>query len=150
MPPPSDLGSDGRAALKRGVPIVILFSLPDCSYCEVVRRNYLVPLAQQGDQRGRPLVRELELTASAPIRGFKAELTSGKILAQRYQVKVAPTVVMLDSAGNLVAPPLAGGDVAGMYGAYLEAALDQAYTALGAKPAAVHTGDIATGQETKF
>jgi hypothetical protein len=125
-----DLGRDGRTALKRGVPIVILFSLPDCSYCAVVRRNYLVPLAQEGDPGRRPLVRELEMTATAPLRGFGNEAASGKTLAERYQVKVAPTVVMLDSAGNLAAPPLAGGDVAGMYGAYLDAALSQARTAL--------------------
>lgn len=126
LPAPVDLRSEARVAQARGVPIVILFSLPDCPYCEVVRRNYLVPLAKQGERRTRPLVRELELTATAPLRGFSNEATSGKILAERYQVKVAPTVVVLDSAGQLLAAPLAGGDVAGMYGAYLDGALEQA------------------------
>ncbi|HEX9172089.1 MAG TPA: thioredoxin [Telluria sp.] len=130
LPPATDLGRDGRTALARGVPIVILFSLPDCTYCAVVRRNYLVPLAQEGDPRSRPLVRELELNASAPLRGFGNEATSGKALAERYQIKVAPTVVMLDSDGNLAAPPLAGGDVSGMYGAYLDAALVEARSAV--------------------
>lgn len=96
----------------------------------MVRRNYLVPLAQEGDARSRPLVRELELTATAPLRGFGNESTSGTTLAERYRVKVAPTVVILDSAGKLAAAPLVGGDVAGMYGAYLDAALTEARAAL--------------------
>lgn len=131
LPAPVDLHSDARIAQERGVPIVIMFSLPDCPYCEVVRRNYLVPLAKQGERGTRPLVREVELTATAPLRGFKNEATSGKILAQRYQVKVAPTVIVLDSTGQLAADPLAGGDVAGMYGAYLDNALEQARATIG-------------------
>ncbi len=48
------------------------------------------------------------------------------MLAARYGLAVAPSVVMLDRDGKLLAAPLLGGDVAGMYGAYLDRALDEA------------------------
>jgi hypothetical protein len=130
----TDLARDGQVAAQRGVPIVILFSLPGCSYCEVVRRNYLLPLAHTGAAHLRPLVREVDMASVAPLRGFGQQASSGKILAHEYGVRVAPTVIVLDGRGKRLAPPLAGGDVAGMYGAYLDAALAAGRSALDTSP----------------
>lgn len=126
LPAPDDLGVDAALAAQRGRPLLVLFSLPDCAYCETVRRNYLLPLMRAGRAQERPVVRELEITGSARLIGFAGKRTSGSELASHYKVRFAPTVVLLDGAGRLLAPPLAGGDVAGMYGAYLDAALAEA------------------------
>jgi hypothetical protein len=126
------LQHDGREATQRGKAIVMLFSLPGCRYCEVVRRNYLAPLARQAGSADRYLVRELEMASKARLAGFHGERTSASALAQHYGVRVAPTVVLLDGAGNLLAPPLVGGDVSGMYGAYLDSALAEAAAKLAA------------------
>ena len=123
---PVDLRSDGALAATRGNPLVVLFSLPQCPYCVVVRRNYLAPLTRMPREADRLVVRELELTGTAPLAGFHGEKTNGSKLAARYGLHVAPAVVMLDPDGRLLAPPLLGGDVAGMYGAYLDQALDEA------------------------
>lgn len=120
---PTDLRADGALAATRGNPLVVLFSLPACQYCAVVRRNYLAPLTRE---ENRLVVRELELTGTAPLLGFQGEQTSGGRLAARYGLRVAPAVIMLDRDGSLLAPPLLGGDIAGMYGAYLDRALDEA------------------------
>ncbi len=129
---PTDLRADGMLAASRGKPIIVLFSLPGCQYCEVVRRNYLAPMARLPHEADRPVVRELELTGTVALPGFRGDKTSGSALANQYGVRVAPTVVMLDRGGNLLAPPLVGGDVAGMYGAYLDRALDEARAKLSA------------------
>ncbi|MES2756938.1 MAG: thioredoxin [Pseudomonadota bacterium] len=123
---PVDLRADGALAARRGDPLIVLFSLPACQYCAVVRRNYLAPLTRMPRAADRLVVRELELTSTAPLAGFHGERTSGSLLAARYGLAVAPTVVMLDADGKLLAAPLRGGDVAGMYGAYLDRALDDA------------------------
>lgn len=130
LPAASKLGLDGHLATQRGVPVVILFSLPGCSYCETVRRNYLIPLAREGTAQQRPLVREADMSSMAPLRGFRQEASSGKALAAAYNIRVAPSVVVLDGRGKLLAPVLEGGDVAGMYGAYLDNALAAARGAL--------------------
>jgi thioredoxin-related protein len=123
---PRDLRSDGALATIHGNPLVILFSLPQCQYCAVVRRNYLAPLTRMPGKQERLVVRELELTDTAPLAGFNGEQTSGRMLAARYGLQVAPAVVMLDRDGQLLVPPLLGGDIAGMYGAYLERSLEGA------------------------
>lgn len=140
LPAPADLGVDGALAAKRGKPLLLLFSLPDCAYCEVVRRNYLVPLTRDGREQERPVVRELEMTGSASLIGFGKARTSGTALAAHYKVRFAPTVLLLDGTGKLLAPPLVGGDVAGMYGAYLDAALADAQRSIAAATAPASKG----------
>lgn len=129
---PADLRADGALAAARGKPLVLMFSLPECAYCAVVRRNYLAPLTRAPREADRLVVRELELTGTDALAGFHGERTSGAALAARYGLQVAPAVVMLDRDGNLLAAPLLGGDVAGMYGAYLDRALDDARASLAA------------------
>jgi len=132
LPAADNLASDGRDAARRRVPLVILFSLPDCSYCETVRRNYLLPLSREGEPGRRPIVREAGLASTDPLRGFAGQASSGKALAARYRIRVAPSVAIVDGHGKLLAPVLEGGDVAGMYGAYLDEALSVARRALAA------------------
>ncbi|NHZ92657.1 hypothetical protein F2P45_27150 [Massilia sp. CCM 8733] len=123
---PRDLAADAALAAQRGQPLLLLFSLPGCGYCDVVRRNYLLPLTRDDDERTRPVVREVGLAGATPFTGLNRETVSGAALAARYQVRIAPTVLLLDAHGALLAPPLTGGDVSGMYGAYLDEALAQA------------------------
>ncbi|MDM5181608.1 thioredoxin [Massilia sp. DJPM01] len=123
---PRALAAEAAQAAQRGQPLLLLFSLPGCGYCDVVRRNYLLPLTRDGDEQARPVVREVGLAGTAPFTGFNAQASSGAALAAHYQVRIAPTVLLLDARGALLAPPLVGGDVSGMYGAYLDAALAQA------------------------
>jgi len=133
LPAADDLARDGRTAVQRGMPLVILFSLPGCAYCEVVRRHYLVPLANEGAAGERPLVREADLSSATPLRGFDGEAASGSALGKRYGIRVAPSVLVLDGRGRQLAPVLEGGDVAGMYGAYLDDTLAAARRALAGK-----------------
>lgn len=135
LPAVSELSRDGRLAMQRRVPVVILFSLPGCTYCETVRRNYLLPLAREGARSRRPLVREADMSSVAPLRGFGKEGSSGKALAAHYKIRVAPTVIVVDGRGTLLAPVIEGGDVSGMYGAYLDNALATARSALGKRAA---------------
>ncbi|WP_426173661.1 thioredoxin [Massilia sp. TWR1-2-2] len=137
---PVDLRADGALAAKSGNPLVVLFSLPACQYCDVVRRNYLAPLTRLPRAADRLVVRELELTATTPLAGFNGEQSSGSVLAARYGLQVAPAVVMLDREGKLLAPPLLGGDVSGMYGAYLDRAVGEARAKL-AGAASARPGD---------
>jgi thioredoxin-related protein len=129
---PIDLRADGHLAASRDKPVVLLFSLPDCKYCLVVRRNYLAPLTRAPQEAERPVVREVELNGELPLTGFRGEKSNGTELARQYGVYAAPTVVMLDRAGKLLAEPLVGGDIAGMYGAYLDRALEEAQAKLSA------------------
>lgn len=106
--------------------VLLMFGLPDCPYCEVVRRNYLASLGRDPVYARRLLIREVGLDDSSALVDLDGAASSGHALAQRYDARVAPTVVFLDRRGQPLAEPLIGGDIAGFYGAYLEAALARA------------------------
>lgn len=126
LPAPVDLSIDGKLAAKRGKPVVILFSLPDCPFCDVVRQNYLAPLARDIPERQRPILREVRITGTAKFSGFNRKPVSHRDLATSYGARFAPSVVLVDGKGNLLTQPVIGGDVAGLYGAYLDNALAEA------------------------
>lgn len=123
LAPMADLHADARQAQREHQPLVLFFSLPGCAYCEVVRRNYLLPLLRDA---AAPLIREASMDSSGAIVDIDGGAITPKQLAARYHVRVAPTVVMVDGAGHLLTEPLVGGDTSGMYGGYLDRAFEEA------------------------
>lgn len=126
LQPVTSLQADAALSITNRRPIVILFSLPGCHFCDEVRQNYLLPLMNDAAPADRPLLREIVLTGSRHFSGFSGEKTSEQFVAKHYGVRVAPTVLMLDASGVLLVPPVVGGDTSGLYGGYLSGALSQA------------------------
>jgi thioredoxin-related protein len=141
IPAPVDLTRDARQATREGKPIVILFALPGCPFCETVRQNYLAPLLRDLPLKERPIIREIEIDSPRTFAGFKGELSSHRSLAKSFNIRLAPTVVFLDPAGQLLTQPIVGGDSAGMYGGYLENAFAEAAQKLSATRRTDKKGD---------
>jgi thioredoxin-related protein len=133
LPAPVDLHADGIQSAEQGKPVVILFSLADCAYCEVVRKNYLAPLLRDERIARRPIIREVDVSGNERFAGFQREQISHRELANRYGVHFAPTVIFVDGSGNLLTKPIVGGDTAGMYGGYLDNAFAEATRKLGTR-----------------
>ena len=116
---------EGVQAQAENKPLVLMFSLPDCPYCKVVRTNYLEPMLREGKAADRPFIRELEITSAKSLTDFDGSRTTQSALAKRYGVRMAPTLVFVDAAGQLLAAPIVGGEH-GFYLAYLERAFAEA------------------------
>lgn len=122
----TSLQADAALSARTRRPIVILFSLPGCHFCDEVRQNYLLPLLNEVAPADRPILREMVLTGSQQFAWFTGEKTSEQLVAKHYGVRVAPSVLMIDASGVLLVPPVVGGDTSGLYGGYLSDSLDQA------------------------
>lgn len=131
LPAVTDVGAQSADAAQRGEPLVVLVSLPGCSYCDTVRRNYLGPQATAGEITAR----EIDMTADTPIRDVDGTMTTAKQWARAHNISVAPTVLFLDRHGRNLASPLRGMQP-DFYGAYLEQAIDEARTKVSARPVA--------------
>lgn len=123
---PTDLVQEAKAAAAQGKPLVILVSMAGCAFCDVVRRNYLLPLTRTSAPTNRPLIREVDMTSAISFLGFDGKSISSAQFAKSYAVQVAPTVLFFGPSGQQLAAPIVGGDVAGMYSAYLENAFVEA------------------------
>jgi len=133
VPLAMDLGADGRLSRRRKIPIVILFSLPGCPYCEIVRRSHLNPMLRDPGQAGRAIIRQIDVGSDLRITGFKGERTTHEAIARAHDVRSAPVVAFWDGAGQPVADPLKGMLLPDFYSAYLDAALETARSRLAAR-----------------
>jgi hypothetical protein len=127
---PSDLRWEAALVQRWGEPLVILFSMPDCSYCPEVRTNYLAPLARGAAGKPGPVVREIDISSTQPMRGFHGETLTAAQFSRSYKIRVSPTVLMLDQDGTVLTEPLVGSGMGGFYGAYLDRALQSAQALL--------------------
>ncbi len=126
LPVPQNLQREAAQAQSERKAFLLMFSLPGCSYCKVVRRNYLMPLLRDAAPADRPVIREVQITSRESLTGFDGKSTTQSALATRYGVQVAPTVIVVNAEGELLADPIVGGDTNGFYSAYLDRALEAA------------------------
>ena len=53
----TDLASDAQAARERNLPILMMFSMDGCGYCELVEQDFLRPMLISGDYRDKVIIR---------------------------------------------------------------------------------------------
>lgn len=126
LPRPASLPAEAQAAAARGAPLVLLVSLPGCSYCERIRRGYLTPLARE---HGRGVV-QIDLGSAQPLVDFDGATRSHDAFARARHAAFTPTVLFLGPRGDEIAERLVGAGVPDFYGAYFEQRLDTARKAL--------------------
>jgi hypothetical protein len=116
LPAPASLAAELDAALRRGMPLVVMASLEGCPFCRMVRDSYLAPL--RGDT-GQPVV-QLDMGSVRLVRDFEGAQKSHDQLLRSWGVAVAPTVLFFGKGAREAAPRLAGASIPDFYGAYLK------------------------------
>ena len=120
-----DFQADARTAAKRQVPIMVLFTTPECSYCERVKREYLIPMHKDPAYRSRVMFREVTMGATSALTGFDGKPTTEGAFAASHNVFMVPTVMVFDTHGMTTSDPIVGLLIPDFYFAYLEAAIDE-------------------------
>ncbi|OHC63582.1 MAG: hypothetical protein A3H93_19485 [Rhodocyclales bacterium RIFCSPLOWO2_02_FULL_63_24] len=123
-----DLAADARLAAARGVPLVVLYSREECSWCEKLKREHLAPLAR--DPAMPALVRELHMDRATPLIDFDGRRTTSADFSQQIKARFAPTVMFHGPEGTALAEPIVGFRLADFYGAYLERAIAESRSRL--------------------
>lgn len=107
--------------------MLVLFSQPDCSYCDLVRNEFLLPL-QQKPPRGLA-IREFKVAEADSLLDIEGNPLSPQAFASRYDIRFFPTVALIGTSGELLAEPLIGIGSKDFYGYYLDQAINQALAA---------------------
>jgi len=117
LPVPASLPKVAGQAAARGEPLVLLITLPGCPYCELVRRNYLLPARKESGLEAW----QIDVTDSrTPLTGFDGKPTTAAVQAKAWKATFTPTVLFLGPQGQALAEPLVGAAVPDFYGAYLD------------------------------
>ncbi len=125
VPLAQNLHTDGSRAEDGCKPLLLEFSDTDCSYCHLLEREVLNPTLLNRDYDARVLMRKLLLDSSTPLKDFDGNnhLTAAQ-LAQRYRVRVTPTLLFVDAGGRELTERMVGVTTLEMYGGYLDLALE--------------------------
>lgn len=134
LPTPTSLRQAGQAAAAQGEPFVLLVSLPGCPYCELARRNYLLPgRAYSGLHAWQINVND----KTTRLEGFDGLPRSPAEEARTRRALFTPTVLFLGPDGQELAERLVGVASPDFFGAYLDQRLATARQTLArsARPA---------------
>lgn len=125
LPPVRNLEQSALQAASRHQPLIVMFSLPNCPYCERLRRTQYRFLARDGY-----MVQQIEITDRKPVTGFDGRPTSGVELARKFGIKLAPTVLFFGPGGKEIGERIVGAPTEDFYGAFVERALKESSKAL--------------------
>jgi len=122
---PLDLGAQARAANAAGAPLVVMYTQPDCRYCERAKRDYLEPMTDAGPHERLRLV-EVDITSAAPLTDFAGQASTHLEFARAQRARFTPTLGFFDARGTPLADPLVGLTVPDLYQGLLDRRLEQA------------------------
>ncbi len=129
-----DLAALGNLASVRGTPIMLVFTRPDCPYCARAKKDHLEPLRANPDYGAKVMLREIVTSNDViALRDFDGTPTTHRDFARKHQVRMVPTVMVVDARGALLAEPIVGLNVPDFYNLYLEQAIDAARVQLSAR-----------------
>ena len=133
VPLVDDLAALGRTAERRRLPIVLLVSRSDCSYCMVIKDEVLNPMMKSGEYDDQALVGELMLDAAGLLRWFDGEEGVRDELAARFAADVTPTLLFLGPDGTELAPRIRGINTVELFGFYVDRAIGTAQARMGSE-----------------
>lgn len=119
-----NLEHDAVQARRQHAPILVVFTRPDCRYCDRVIHFYLEPIQRDPATAARVIIRRLDITRDTPLRDFQGRVTTARAFATTQGVHFAPTVVVYLADGTRAGKPLVGLGPEDYYGGYLDAAID--------------------------
>ena len=125
-----DLASVAVEAKEESVPIVLVFTAPYCSFCEILKEEIIHPGLIGGHYSGRARLAELDLGSFLDVTDFDNERVSPEALASRYGVDITPTLLFLNNEGEEIADRMVGIGNHEFASAYLDRGIEQARSAL--------------------
>ena len=130
LPKVTNMQQLGQQALQKNLPILILFSMRGCPYCDFIRDDYLIPMLDDPAYMNKIIIREIYTDSFNTIRDFNSNKVEAMDLAQHYQATLAPTLVFIDGKGRQLVEKMVGVTTPDFYGGYLDRAINQSYQSL--------------------
>lgn len=90
---------DSQKVWKQKTPILIMFSIPDCPYCEKIKEDVIGPMAKIKEYQDKVIIRNVNAQSFDDLTNFYNEEVTHNEFAFKYAVKFFPTVILVDNYG---------------------------------------------------
>ncbi len=132
LPLAVDLQKTANTAAKHNIPVVIFYTATWCNYCKKLEENILHPLLETTNIEDYAEFRQVVLDkAHWMMKDFDGTNLEMKTYGPKQGVKVAPTTLVYNSQGEIIAEPILGLTLEEFYPGNLEKAINQGLKALG-------------------
>ena len=121
----TDLQTDANHAEQQQLPILVMFSASYCSYCSIVKDEFLKPMLLSGDYTDKVIIRVLEIDSGDDIRDLDGNLVDPAVVADRYNIQLTPTLAFVGANGEELSERMIGVTTIDFYGGYLDDAIKQ-------------------------
>ena len=95
-----DFRIDSRLAVEKQTPILILFAMEGCAYCQYVEEEHLKPMLRNSDYGEKVIIRRVMTDDYDDLIDFNGNTISSSEFSTRYGAYLTPTVVFLDHNGK--------------------------------------------------
>ncbi|KAA3628174.1 MAG: hypothetical protein DWQ09_08525 [Proteobacteria bacterium] len=107
VPEARDLSVFSSPTARSGLPLLLVFTADGCGYCIRLADEVLVPMIRSGEYDERATIRAVNLSRALLVDFTGASVAPWEF-ARRYDVKVTPTLIVVDREGTPLAKPLVG------------------------------------------
>lgn len=126
VPLAQDLALEAKTAEAARLPILVMYSRPNCAYCTQVLKEFLEPMQRNAEYRGKVIMRMVKAGSRAKLRDFSGGMTTHGDFAMENGVGMVPAIHLYDSWGAPLAEPLVGLSTPDYYGGFLDQRIDEA------------------------
>lgn len=121
----TDFASTKEEALNSSKLIMLELSASGCGYCKILEEEVIKPMLRSGDYKDSVLIRNLKIDDTYLLSDTTGKQLTPAELANKYKLKVTPTLLFLDGKGNEVSEKLVGVYLLDFYSHYVDQAIDQ-------------------------
>lgn len=120
----ANLEGDAREASNKQIPVLMFFSMKHCPFCIEVEEDYLKPMLRNAEYDGKVIIRKIRIDGTDSVKDFNGKERDADEFSDDYNVSMVPTVILVDSHGNKIAPPIIGIANAHYYSSELDREID--------------------------
>ncbi|MEO1890563.1 MAG: thioredoxin fold domain-containing protein [Candidatus Thioglobus sp.] len=102
LPAAKDFLMDAQKVWKQKIPILIMFSIPGCGYCKIIKEDVLSPMATMDEYNKKIIIRHIDAQSFDEINNFYNEEVSHNEFAFKRAVNFFPTVMLVDNYGSIL------------------------------------------------
>jgi thioredoxin-related protein len=105
--------------------LLLMFHAEHCPYCARMEKEILAPMVISGEYDDRIFIRKLQIDEARNIKDFEGKTVEPSDVSDKYKARLTPTLVFLDHKGEEKAKKMVGINTVELFGAYLDAEIDQ-------------------------
>ncbi|MCK5661871.1 MAG: thioredoxin fold domain-containing protein [Thiotrichaceae bacterium] len=126
----TDIRDTARQAEAENLPILMMFGTDQCPYCKLLKEDFLIPMIISGDYADKIILREVHISSQSGLMDFSGKKISSSEFARRYNVRLYPTMVFIDSNGQMLVENIIGITTPSLFGGTLDDQIDRAFSRL--------------------